>query len=89
MAGNRNVIVLKSFDLEYLQQVKDFIHRVAPHIDAGLYSDPLMTWEQTLQKYDHNTVEWYDDYSFLYYGHGVRITDKIFEVTGSISLGEL
>ena len=89
MAGNRNVIILKSFDLEYLQQVKDFIHCVAPHIDCGLYSASLDRWETLLQGYAYNTVEWSDDFNFLFYGHGAKTSDKIFEVSMSMSLGEL
>lgn len=89
MAEKRNVIILKSFDLDYLMQVKDFIHRVAPHIDRGIYSEPLRDWEKMLRPYEFRTVEWYDDYSFLYYGHGAKTGDRIFELAGSMSLGEL
>lgn len=85
----KNVIILKSFELDYLQQVKDFIHQVAPHIDSGLYTVSLREWERALKCYDHNTVEWYDDCTFLYYGHGANTSDKIVEVFGPISLGEL
>ena len=85
----KNVIVLKNFELDYLQQVKDFIHRVAPHIDAGLYSAPLKEWRSVLLPYEYLTVEWYDDYRFLYYGHGASTSDRILEVSGSMSLGEL
>lgn len=89
MAEKKNVIVLKSFELDYLQQVKDFIHHVAPHINAGLYSNPLKEWRTAFLTYEYATVEWYDDYNFLYYGHGVKTSDRVLEISRSMNIGEL
>jgi hypothetical protein len=85
------VIFLESFEIEYLQKVKDFIKTVAPYIYSGIFTEPLSNWERILSKYPYNTVEWYNDSDmhFLYYGHGIENRYDTVLTVGQIPLGEL
>lgn len=82
------VIHIDSFEMGYLKRLRAFINQVAPHVNDGLLTRPLVNWQNELSHYPYQTVEWYDDCDFLYYGHGADAGDTIIEI-GKITLGEI
>lgn len=82
------VIHIDSFEMDYLKRLRAFIKQVAPHVNDGLLTRPLVNWQNELSHYPFHTVEWYDDCDFLYYGHGADPGDRVIEM-GRVFLGEI